>query len=94
MSGLQVLLTANNVTVFVSSCLCSSPAIFKDNSSKYKQYFVTDLKQSNKDMEDKMYYSITALSDIYGTGNNSRRRYLAATEKKSEKIEDELDFLF
>lgn len=30
----------------------------------------------------------------YGTGNNSSRKYLAATEKKSEKIEGELDFLF
>lgn len=58
------------------------------------QYFVIDLKQSNKDMEDKMYYSITALSDIYGTGNNSSRWYLAATEKKSEKTAGELDFLF
>lgn len=45
-------------------------------------------------MEDKMYYSIPALSDIYGTGNNSSRRYSAAIEKKSEKIEDELDSLF
>lgn len=41
-----------------------------------------------------MYFSIPALSDIYGTGNNSSRRYLAATEKKSKKIEGELDFLF
>lgn len=47
-----------------------------------------------QDMEDKMYYQIPALSDVSGTSNDSSRRYLAATEKKSEMIEDKLDFLF
>lgn len=45
------------------------------------QYFVIDPKQL-QDMEDKMYYQISALSDVSGTGNNSNRNYLSVTEKK------------
>lgn len=46
------------------------------------QNFLIDLKQPMQDIEDKMYYQISALSDISGTGNNSNRKYLAVTEKK------------
>lgn len=45
------------------------------------QYFVTDLKQSIQDMENKMYYQIPALSDASGNDNDSSRKYLAATKK-------------
>lgn len=79
MNGLQGLLTDNNVKVFVSVAL-------QPCAKTTAQYFVTDLKQSKKDTKDKMYFSIPALSDIYGTGNNSSRRYLAATEKNQKRL--------
>lgn len=45
-------------------------------------------------MEDKTYSQIPTLCDASGTGNDSNRRYLPETGKKSEMIKGKLDFLF
>lgn len=88
--GLQGLLTTNHVKAFVSSSCYTSPAICKDNSLLFCNWFET-----MPDMKDKMYSQIPPLSDAPGTGNDSSRKYLAETgKKKSEMIKGKLDFLF